>query len=66
MSGGSAALDRITRNVGYSLDSQLRSGPSSAFGVDAQVLLGTNNNSKNHYAYPDTTVSCNAAERLSD
>ncbi len=27
MSGGSVAHDRITRNVGYALDSQLRTGP---------------------------------------
>lgn len=63
MSGGSAAHDRITRNVGYALDSQLRSGPCRAFGVDVQVLLGTKKNSKRHYAFPDATVSCNAADR---
>ena len=63
MSGGSVAHDRITRNVGYALDSQLRSGSCRAFGVDVQVLLGTKNNSKKHYAYPDATVSCEAADR---
>src|SRR5947209_18068709 len=40
MSGGSVAHDCISRNVGYALDSQLRSGPCRAFGVDVQVLLG--------------------------
>ena len=63
MSGGSVAHDRITRNVGYALDSQLRSGPCRAFGVDVQVLLGTKKNNKKHYAYPDATISCDAADR---
>ena len=63
MSGGSVAHDRITRNVGYALDSQLRSGPCRAFGVDVQVLLGMKKDGKKHYAYPDATVSCEAADR---
>jgi Uma2 family endonuclease len=63
MSGGSVAHDRITRNVGYALDGQLRTGPCRAFGVDVQVLLGTKKDSKKHYAYPDATVSCDAADR---
>ena len=63
MSGGSVAHDRITRNVGYALDSQLRTGPCRAFGVDVQVLLGTKKDSKKHYVYPDATVSCDAADR---
>src|SRR5260221_12671909 len=62
MSGGSGDHDRIMRNVGYALDSQLRSGPCRAFGVDVQVLLGTKKDSKKHYAYPDATVSCDAAD----
>jgi Uma2 family endonuclease len=63
MSGGSVAHDRITRNVGYALDSQLRTGPCRAFGVDVQVLLGTKKDCKNHYTYPDATVSWDAADR---
>ncbi len=63
MSGGSVAHDRIARNVGYALDSQLRTGPCRAFGVDVQVLLGTKKDSKKHYAYPDATVSCDAADQ---
>jgi len=63
MSGGSVAHDRITRNVGYVLDSQLRTGSCRAFGVDVQVLLGTKNGNKRHYAYPDATVSCEASDR---
>ena len=62
MSGGSVAHDRIMHNVGYALDSQLRSGPCRAFGVDVQVLLGTKKDGKKHYAYPDATVSCDAAD----
>lgn len=62
MSGGSVAHDRISRNVGYALDIQLRTGPCRAFGLDVQVLLGTKNNSKKQYAYPDATVSCDAAD----
>jgi Uma2 family endonuclease len=63
MSGGSVAHDRITRNVGYALDSQLRSGSCRAFGVDVQVLLGMKKDGKRHYAYPDATVPCDAADR---
>ena len=63
MSGGSVAHDRITRNVTYVLDSQLRTGPCRAFGVDVQVLLGTKKDSKKHYVYPNATVSCDAADR---
>jgi Uma2 family endonuclease len=63
MSGGSVVHDRITQNVGYAPDSQLRTGPCRAFGVDVQVLLGTKKDSKKHYAYPDATVSCDAADR---
>jgi Uma2 family endonuclease len=63
VSGGSVAHDRITRNIGYALDSQLRSGSCRAFGVDVQVLLGMKKDSKKHYAYPDATVSCDAADQ---
>src|SRR5713226_8949172 len=64
MSGGSVAHDRITRNVGYALDSQLRTEHCRAFGVDVQVLLGKKKDSNNHYAYPYATVSCNSADLL--
>ncbi len=63
MSGGSVAHDRITRNVSYVLDSQLRTGPCRAFGVDVQVLLGTRNGNKKHYAYPDATASCESSDQ---
>ncbi len=63
MSDGSVAHDRITRNVTYALDGQLRTGPCKAFGVDVQVLLETKKDSKKYYVYPDATVSCIAADR---
>lgn len=63
MSGGSVAHDRITRNVGYALDNQLRSGPCRAFGADVQVLLGAKKDNKKHYVYPDATISCDVADR---
>ena len=63
VSAGSVAHDRITRNVGYALDSQLRTGPCRAFGVDVQVLLRTKKDGKKYYVYPDATVSCDAADR---
>src|SRR5260221_544660 len=50
VNGGSVAHDRITRNVGYALDSQLRSGPCRAFRVNSQVLLGPKEDRKNKYA----------------
>src|SRR5436309_3006544 len=51
MSGGSVAHDRITRNVGYALDNQLRWGPCRAFGMDVQVLLGMKKDGKKHRGY---------------
>ncbi len=63
MSGGSVAHDRISRNIGYALDRQLRAGPCRAFGVDVQVLLTTKKDNKKHYVYPDASVSCDAADQ---
>jgi Uma2 family endonuclease len=66
MSGGSVAHDRITRNIGYALDTRLQAGPCTVFGVDVQVLLGVKKNGKHHYVYPDATVSCNTADSRPD
>lgn len=66
MSGGSVGHDRIRRNIESTLDSRLRSGSCRVFGVDVQVLLGKRQNGKCHYVYPDTTVSCNAADGRRD
>lgn len=62
MSGGSVEHDRIRRNIEAALDRLLRSGPCGVFGVDVQVLLGKKKSGKPHYVYPDTTVSCHAAD----
>lgn len=40
MSGESVAHDRIIYNMRFALDSQLRDGACTAFGVDVQVLVG--------------------------
>jgi Uma2 family endonuclease len=66
MSGGSVGHDRIAYNVRSSLDSQLRSGSCTAFGSDVQVLIGAKKNGRKHFVYPDTTVSCNAADSRTD
>lgn len=62
MSGGSVAHDQIAYNIRAALNRQLRSGPCRVFGVDVQVLLGRKKSGKPHYVYPDTTVSCDAAD----
>lgn len=62
MSGGSVAHDQIAYNMRAALNRQLRSGPCRVFGVDVQVMLGRKKNGKPHYVYPDTTVSCDAAD----
>ncbi len=66
MAGGSVAHDRINRNIGSALDRQLGAGPCTAFGVDVQVLIGTKKSGKAHYVYPDSTVSCDRADRRLD
>ncbi len=65
-SGGSVAHDRITYNVRFALDSQLRSGTCTAFGVDVQVLVGVKKNGKRHFVYPDATVSCDGTDSAPD
>ncbi len=62
MSGASIEHDRIRRNIESTLDRHLRSGSCEVFGADVQVLMGKKKNGKPHYVYPDTTVSCNAAD----
>ena len=59
MSEGSVAHDIIAYNVRNAFNINLRSGPCRVFGVDVQVLLGKKTNGRQHYVYPDTTVSCN-------
>lgn len=66
MSGGSVAHDRIAYNMRFALDSQLRSGTCTAFGVDVQVLVGVKKNGKRHFVYPDATVSCDGTDSEPD
>lgn len=66
MSGGSVAHDQIRRNIESTLAARLRSGPCRVFGVDVQVMLGRKKSGKPHYVYPDTTVSCDAADGRRD
>ncbi|HZR39110.1 MAG TPA: Uma2 family endonuclease [Ktedonobacteraceae bacterium] len=63
MSGGSAGHDRIAYNMRVALDQHFRSGPCTVFGSDVQVLIGTKSNGKEHYVYPDVTISCDVADR---
>lgn len=63
MAGGSIEHDRIARNIGYTLDQQFLSGTCSVFGSDVQVLIGSKANGREHYVYPDITVSCDVADR---
>jgi Uma2 family endonuclease len=66
MSGGSVGHDRIRRNIESTLDHMLSSGSCQVFGVDVQVLVGRKKDDKPHYVYPDTTISCNAADGQPD
>jgi Uma2 family endonuclease len=66
MSGGSIAHDLIAYNTRVALNSRLCSGPCRVSGADVQVLVGKKTNGKPHFVYPDTTVSCNAADGQRD
>ncbi len=63
MSGGSVDHDRIAYNMRGALDQHFFSGPCTAFGSEVQVLIGLKPNGKEHYVYPDATVSCDVADR---
>lgn len=63
VSGGSIEHDQIRRNIEAALARQLRGGPCRLFGVDVQVLLGTKKNGKQHFVYPEATVSCDEEDR---
>ncbi|MDQ2902798.1 MAG: Uma2 family endonuclease [Chloroflexota bacterium] len=66
MSGGSVGHDKIARNVAHFIEEHFFSGPCSAFGSDVQVLIGLKPNGKEHYVYPDATVSCDVSDRQYD
>jgi Uma2 family endonuclease len=66
MSGGSIAHDRIAYSMRLALDTRLGPGPCTVFGVDVQVFLALKQNQKNHYIYPDVTVSCAETDSRAD
>jgi Uma2 family endonuclease len=66
MSGGSVGHDRIAHNVYNALDQEFLSGPCTVFGSDVRTFIGTKPNGKEHYYYPDATISCDIADRQPD
>lgn len=66
MAGGSVAHDKIARNVAHFTEECFLSGPCTVFGSDVQVLLSLRKNGKEHYVYPDVTVSCDVSDRRRD
>src|SRR5260370_32024595 len=63
MSGGSIEHDRIARNVANSIEKHVSSGSCAVFGSDVQVRLGVKADGREHYVYPDTTVSSDLFDR---
>ncbi len=63
MSGGSIEHDRIRRNIENALDRACGTGPCTVFGPDVQVFVGVKKNGRHHYFYPDTSLSCDPADR---
>ncbi len=63
MSGGSIEHDRIRRNIENALDRACGAGPCTVFGPDVQVSVGVKKSGRQHFFYPDTTISCEAADR---
>jgi Uma2 family endonuclease len=62
MSGGSIEHDRIRRNIENALDNACGAGPCTVYGPDVQVSVGLKKSGRPHYLYPDTTISCDAAD----
>jgi len=63
MSGGSGEHDLIAHNVYIAFKQHFLSGPCFVRGENMQVLIGTKSSGKEHYVYPDATVSCDVADR---
>ncbi len=63
MSGGSGEHDQISRNTANAIEAHFQSGPCFVRGSDMQVFLGHKPNGKEHYVYPDVSVSCDVADR---
>jgi Uma2 family endonuclease len=66
MSGDSAAHNRIALNTYTALNQNFLSGPCTVFGLEMRTLIGRKPNGKEHYYYPDVTVSCDVADRRLD
>jgi Uma2 family endonuclease len=63
MAGGTIEHNRIGRNVTNEIDLNFRSGPCTVFGDNVLVLVGKKSNGREHYVYPDVTVTCDVADR---
>jgi Uma2 family endonuclease len=63
MSRGSIEHDRIRRNLENALDRACDTGPCTVFGPDVQVFVQVKKNGRHHYFYPDTSISCDPADR---
>jgi Uma2 family endonuclease len=63
MSGGSYEHDEIAYNMRNAINQYFQSGPCFVKGSDMQVLIGNKPDGRNHYVYPDVTVSCDVADR---
>ncbi|HLG76875.1 MAG TPA: Uma2 family endonuclease [Ktedonobacteraceae bacterium] len=63
MSGGSGEHDQISRNTANALERHFQSGPCFVHGSDMQVLISTKSTEREHYVYPDVTISCDVADR---
>jgi len=63
MSGGTREHERIAHNLYSELLQHFLSGPCSVSGENTKVLVGTKKSGKEHYLYPDATVSCNVDDR---
>jgi Uma2 family endonuclease len=66
MAGGSVAHNRIARNVANAIEMHFLSGPCTVFGLEMRTLVGKKTNGKEHYYYPDATISCDVADRRLD
>lgn len=63
MSGGTGEHDQIAFNMRAALGLHFLSGPCFVRGSDMQVYIGIKPSGKEHYVYPDATISCDVADR---
>lgn len=62
MSGGSGEHDLIAHNIRVAIEQHFSDGPCFVRGSDMKVRIGTKANSKEHFFYPDVTISCSSAD----